>query len=403
EEGIPVGKPLRAAAAVATELGAVPAGPYRFGGAEGGTGPPGHAPATDHRQKQQHQGPNPSATTVIDSRKIARPRQSHRDPLGRMHDIENGRSRHAVIAGLAPAVKDAAALAALASGFPFRFRRGGAVINYDDFAENPRTEGDQVFRGVVTDAVDMHPIPASESAAETASPAAKPHADGVGPVRALGGLDQMIPGVPFPDDSRGLSAGGRRDFDDVVGPNRRRAVHETQSRGLGRGLDLPGDGQDIAVGQGLDIVMGHIGGTPIVEFPDHGSILGDFLDGAMGGRAGYAGFGGVLAAQEIAVVEQIDAVSAALVMGPGMDGFLGAFVQQVGRAASHLAVEDVTGISLLGRSGSIRRQHQSQAHDDFRNPLTHTSSRRNRENETSWKYFCNENIGEGYRKKWPNR
>ena len=70
-------------------------------------------------------------------------------------------------------------------------------------------------------------------------------------------LDQMVPEVPLPYDSSPIWSSGL-DFDNAVRPEPRRAQPlgiTSRSNGLFWRLGLPGNSQDVTIGQGLDVVM----------------------------------------------------------------------------------------------------------------------------------------------------
>ena len=212
----------------------------------------------------------------------------------------------AVGPGVAPAVEEVAAAARSAAARGGRLRARRRVIDHPDLMEVMGAEDDLIELWVVADAVEVVPIRElrPRDVDEVEIDPLRPRAD-VGEVRRVGVevLDQVIPDVPLPDDRVGAGV----DLDHRVGPETlvavdRRRIAAGGARLLGA-LALPGDREDVAVRQRLDVVVEAVILVGVGEAPQRGAVPALALDQAADagrgeGRADDAG------PQEIAAWEE---------------------------------------------------------------------------------------------------
>ena len=193
--------------------------------------------------------------------------------------------------GVAPAVHQVAAQAAVAARVRRCFGGGGAVIEYPQLATAADAEHDLVQIRVVVDRVHMVPervdLPAALDRTVRIDQfrVIRDHA-----VVVLGGvevLDQVVPDVPLPDDVAAAAARGR-DLDDGVRQHIVVALDirveqvrvEAGRKDLGVGLLLNHQHQDVAVGQHLDVVVRHVVVGGPIEFPHEVAVPVVLLDAA---------------------------------------------------------------------------------------------------------------------------
>ena len=131
-------------------------------------------------------------------------------------------------------------------------------------------------------------------------------------------LDQVIPHVPFPDDLAALGIGGLH-LDDRVGEQLPVAQHlgiETGGEALVVGFLLDDQQQDVAVGQGGDVVMREMLVVRILELPHEVAGPVEFLDAAAFAAAGEAAVLGEATMQEVAVGFEVDRLARLIVALP---------------------------------------------------------------------------------------
>ncbi len=168
-------------------------------------------------------------------------------------------------------------------------------------------------------------------------------------------LDQVIPASPFPDDFKGILAGGL-ELDQAIGLEVR-ALHGFRPAAPGDGFLLidhfPTDEQGVAIRELDGVVVRHALFAVVLEIPNEVAIPVEFLKPAARGWALKCpvATGSLGGAEEVAVVEQISGSTAGIVTVPGMND--AAFVVvQVGLLAT--GVNQVKAGACASRSGARR-------------------------------------------------
>ncbi len=177
---------------------------------------------------------------------------------------------------VAPSIEDVAATTGIAAGVPGRLLGCRTVVDDPELTEFPRRYDDLIEIGIVVDAVEVSPI-----GGHPAGPLPTWHivqvcqlGMGGDPVRAspvrlrcVVLLNEMVPQVPFPDNlpARSCCVIGLH-FDDHVGPDLSIVVgRKARIAPLGERLisrePLPGNHEDIPVGEDLDIMVQ----SPVVD------------------------------------------------------------------------------------------------------------------------------------------
>ena len=139
-------------------------------------------------------------------------------------------------------------------------------------------------------------------------------------LRGVSVLDQVVPGVPFPDDLAGGLAGGL-DFNDRVSqPRPTHGIGPTAGGDcLGAGLDLPDDQQDVAVREPADGVVGDALVIMELEVPDEAAVPVELLNPPPLTRAAKEPLAVVECggAEEMAVLEKVRLLAGGVLALPG--------------------------------------------------------------------------------------
>ena len=163
-------------------------------------------------------------------------------------------------------------------------------------------------------------------------------------------LDQMIPCVPFPDDSRVIEP-HRFEFDEHVGPKAAfgdQLFAPSGSAALFNGLELPGDGQQVAIGKHGHIVVRKVRLVIGREVPDELAIEAEPLESARLTAAGETERLGLGAAPDHAsVIQHVDPGTGDEVTLPGPH-CLPIVVDQVGGVGSQWCKEHVARTGAIG-------------------------------------------------------
>src|SRR5262249_32009802 len=99
---------------------------------------------------------------VVEDEHVPRAGQARRDPLGfvLVEELLIRRGAAAVVLRIAPAIEQVAALAEASALRALRLGGRGRVVDDEDLVELGRAQEDEVGRGLVVDAVHVHPVAA---------------------------------------------------------------------------------------------------------------------------------------------------------------------------------------------------------------------------------------------------
>ena len=219
--------------------------------------------------------------------------------------------------GVSPAVEEIAGRAG-------RFRCGGVVVDDPDLVEGGTGDEDVIELGVVVDAVEVEPVGGRAIGGIVDVDAVGMVGDDavVGECR-VEVLHEVVDGAPLPDDFCVVVADGL-DLDDGFGPE---AVVDL--RGVapeGDGLVVvhvfPGDEQEVAVGQGLHVVMSAmVGRAVVIVVPEHVAVPVEQTE--ITARTTTTEWNSVFDSpgfQEGAVFKQINTTAKREIIGPCVDG-----------------------------------------------------------------------------------
>ncbi len=251
---------------------------------------------------------------------------------------------HAVSSGIAPAVEKIAPLAGVAARAGGRLSNGRAMVDDPDFRKLVNADENLVKRRNVFNRVEVGPVRSARRIARVVE---------IDPLRMVGDypvirlrvvvvLDQVIPDPPFPDDR----IGSRVHLDDLVRPELPVAqkARVTPGRdGLGFRFHLPGDHEDIAVGQVLDIMVETGGGIRKGVGPGDGRIRIEHLHDPAGPTGRKGRIPRVSGSEQTSVFQQIGTQPRTVGAVPGVsDGAVQ--IDQVGCLGLHRRKERITGI-----------------------------------------------------------
>ena len=205
------------------------------------------------------------------------------------------------------------------------------MVDDPDFPEVVHAEDDLIEFGAVVDRVGVIPVgPAVHHVVEIDQLGMVGH-DAVVFLGEIVVLDQVVPSLPLPDDVAGGGPGGL-DFDDAVGPQlavaKQRGV-AARGDGLGLALHLPGDQQDVSIGQDLDVVVLEMRGAGVFVRPGDVSVPVDRLHDPSRAADFEGRVADVTRVQQFAVFEQVHRVAGPVVGSPGVDD-VAVVVHQVG-------------------------------------------------------------------------
>ena len=134
---------------------------------------------------------------------------------------------------------------------------GRRVVDHPELAQVVGADQDLVEGGVVVDRVHVRPVGVRPPREVEIHQLGMVGDDPVVGLRRVEVLDEVFPEVPLPDDRAGRGA-GRLHLDDVVRPEALRGHEGGVPPGgdrLGARLQLPGDEQQVAVGEPLGVVV----------------------------------------------------------------------------------------------------------------------------------------------------
>lgn len=158
-------------------------------------------------------------------------------------------------------------------------------------------------------------------------------------------LDEVIPDAPFPDDCGVICAAGL-EFHDFLGPESVIGEHcgvATGGDGFFGGFEFPDYGEDIAIGEGADFVVGALVIIPDAVFPEEVALPIEFLDeaGSAGDEESVAviGIGGT---HEVAIIAEVGGAAGGVGGAPAVDEY-SCIVQEERIRGGHGGEERVAG------------------------------------------------------------
>ena len=293
--------------------------------------------------------PGGAVNAIVENQHMAGTGQPVGNPVGVVRAEEGfiGGGAPAVGFGVAPAVEQVAAAAAVAAGGAGRLGCGGAVVDDVELVEAAGAEDDLIQVGIVRKAVAVYPVGKAAGAAAGAGAVVDVQFFGVvGWVAVVGQvgveiLHNVVDGVPFPHDFGAVAADGFQ-FHDGFGPEAL-VVDEGGVAAQVNGFLLrnlfPCQHEDVAVGQGLNIVVLVVIGRGIIVRPDEVAVPVVFFDAATG-AASVESTRDASRAKQVSVFEQVGRYTRAEIALPTVDE-LAAIVDQVGGSGTQRCKERV--------------------------------------------------------------